>query len=123
MTTLVTRLDRLREDPLPLATVAGGVSGLVAAIQALPPAARAFLLLAFVGVGPGAAIVQFWSDSLAPVVRRALVPVAGVSVVICVVSVSLLLGYWSPRTTLVALAAVTILAGAWQARRAERSAR
>ena len=123
MTTHVTKLGRLRRAPLPGVAVAGGVSGLLAALHPLPPGVRALFLLAFVGAGPGAALVQFWSDSLAPVVRRALVPVVGVSVAICVASLSLLLGYWAPQTTLVGLAAVTILAGAWRARRVEGGTR
>src|SRR3954453_6640273 len=115
------RKDQLLQ--LSTAALVGGTSGLVAAISVLPSAVRATLLLLFVGVGPGAALLQFCSGSLIPVVRRALVPVAGVSVVICVVSVSLLLGYWSPRTTLLALATVTFAAGAWDHLRVGRAAR
>ena len=123
MTILVSQLGWLRREPLPVAAVAGGVSGLLAAIPLLPPGARAVLLLAFVGAGPGSALLQFWSGRVPALAQRALAPVLGLAAVVIVVSGALLLGYWSPRVVLFTLAAATCVLGVVGLGQRRRSAR
>jgi len=111
MTALATRLAALRPDPLPVAAVAGGAAGLLAGIDPLPPAVKAVLLLAFVAVGPGGALLQYWTSDVPALAQRALVPVVGLAVVVLAVTGALLLGYWSPRVVLLALAGATVVLG------------
>jgi hypothetical protein len=90
--------------------IVGGACGLLAAIPVGPSLIRALLLLAFLFLGPGA-VALYWVRDLPTMVVRALVPLVGLSIVLVVVSLSILSGYWSPRPTLLALAAVTFAAG------------
>lgn len=112
MTVPTNAVAALRRHPLPAGAATGGVAGLLAAIGALPPGARAVLLLAFVAIGPGCALLQYWNRDLPAVAQRALVPVLGLAVVVLVVSGTLLLGHWAPRLVLVGLAAGTVALGA-----------
>jgi hypothetical protein len=121
MTAIATRVAALRLDPLPATAAVGGACGLLAGIGPLPAALKAALLLGFVAVGPGSALLQFWSAGVPPLAQRALVPVLGLAVVVLVVTGALLLGYWAPRVVLVALAAGTVatgVAGWWRGRSA-----
>ena len=121
MTALLPSLAAPRHDPLPVTAAAGGVAGLLAGIGPLPAAVKAVLLLAFIAMGPGSALLQFRSDAVPSLAQRALVPVLGLAVVVLVVTGALLLGYWSPRVVLLALAggtAVLGVAGWWRGRSA-----
>jgi len=91
--------------------IGGAVCGLVSAVGALPSAAKAVLLLVFVFVGPGSAALEYWAATIPGVAQRALVPVLSFSIVLLAVTVALLLGVWSPRIVLLALAAVTAAVG------------
>ena len=97
--------------------IGGAACGLVSAIGARPPAAKAVLLVAFVFVGPGSAALEYWAATIPAVAQRALVPVLSFSIVLLVVTVALLLGVWSPRIVLLALAAVTAAVGLVNLRR------
>ena len=98
------------------AIIAAGC-GLVAAIPGLPSFASGLLLAFFVLVGPGSAVVDFWSDGLPKVAVRALVPTVSFSLVLLTVSLSLLLGFWSPRLMLLILAVVTAAVGVMRSSR------
>jgi hypothetical protein len=111
MMPLVANGTRLRVDLLSTWAIAGAVCGLLAAIGPLPSALKAPLLLAFVFLGPGSAVLQYWAAALPAIARRALVPILGLSIVFLVLTASLLLGYWSPRVLLLGLAVATVIVG------------
>jgi hypothetical protein len=110
-----------RPTGLDATALAGGVCGLLAAIGPLPSALRALLLATFVVIGPGSALVRWWRDRLADVAVRALVPVSGFAVLTVVLTVSLYLGVWSPRWTLLGLAVATVVVAAVGAQRVRRA--
>jgi uncharacterized membrane protein len=112
--------QQLPADRLSTWAIVGAGCGLLAAVPFLPSGLKALLLLTFVFVGPGSVIVDRFKD-LPIVAVRALVPVIGLSVVILIVSLSLLLGVWSSRVLLLALAVVTGGLGLMNARWAART--
>lgn len=111
--------DRARLEGAHLSTWAmlGSGCGLLAAIGPLPPGLKAVLLLTFVFLGPGSAVLQYWSAELPAVARRALVPVLGLSLVFLVLTGSLLLGYWHSRVLLLSMAVATAGVGVVNRRR------
>lgn len=91
--------------------VLAGVCGLVAAVGPLPTVVKTLLLVVFVFVGPGAAGMHHWQHTMPVVATRALVPVLGLAVVFLILTLSLMLGGWSPRVVLLAMSAATVVAG------------
>ncbi len=117
MTALTSVQKILPLDELSSWAILGAGCGIAAAIPGLPPLASGLLLAFFAFVGPGSAVVDTWFAVLPTVAVRALVPVVSFSVVLLVISLSLMLGFWSPRVVLLALAAVTGAVGILQRRR------
>lgn len=97
--------------------LAGAGSGLLAEVAFLPSPARGFLLLAFILLGPGSAALQR-IHGLPTVAVRALVPVTGLALVLLTVSGALLMGVWSSRLILLALAVLTAMVALLDMRRA-----
>jgi hypothetical protein len=106
----------VRLQRLPSWAVIAGVCGLIADVSTLPSVISGPLLTIFICIGPGAAVVDHWSPILTKIAVRGLVPVASFSIVLLCVSLGLLLGFWSPRVTLLGLALGTIGTGALRLR-------
>jgi uncharacterized membrane protein len=111
MTTVLTKV-RDSADVYRLSTwaIVGGVCGLLAAIPVGPEFIRAILLLSFIFVGPGSVVLQ-WSPGLPPIIVRMLVPIIGFCVVSLLLSAGLLSHFYSPRISLLVMAAVTVAVG------------
>lgn len=104
--------------PLWRAGAAGVVVGLLSQVAALPSSLRLVLLLAFVCLAPGSAILIWWRG-LSPAAQGGLAPTLGLSVVVLTTSVSAFNRWWHPALLVwvVLAATVTSLAVAVAVRR------
>jgi hypothetical protein len=117
MNSVLTSRLPVRLDRLPTWAIAGAGCGLLAELTLLPATVKAVLLLAFVLVGPGSAVLHSVCPTLPLLAVRALVPVTGLAIVLLTTTGALFMGLWSPRITLLGLAVLTAGAGCAQLRR------
>jgi hypothetical protein len=110
-----------RRAGLPGWAFLAALCGLIAAFPALPSAVRGVLLAAFVFIAPGAAILS-WARSLPAYAVPVLVPVTGLATTLIVTAAAAMVGLWHPRSTLVVLAAVSLLSAGASLRAARQEA-
>lgn len=94
---------------LPTAVLAASAAGAVAAIPWLPAPLRALLLLAFVLIGPGCALLA-WRPPLPASVTIVLAPTLGVSVLALVSTAAALFSWWHPTAQLLLLVVACVVA-------------
>lgn len=81
-------------------------AGLLAFIPGLPSGVSALLLGAFVGVGPGSAVLA-WTGR-PPVSRLILVPALGLTLTIIITGGAATAGWWSPHALFSMMALMTL---------------
>jgi hypothetical protein len=99
------RIPVLRENRLTALALIASAMGFLTLIPGTPSLVRAILLFTFVAVGPGSALLV--TRSIPGISTAFLVPLLGISVVILLTSALAYASWWSPRTSLAVLAAVT----------------
>ncbi|GGQ40417.1 hypothetical protein [Couchioplanes azureus] len=109
--------DFVTGHPLLVVAWIAGVSGLLAAVPALPPALRAPLMLLFILGGPGSAVLAWSRRPLPASFVLAVVPVTGLAVWTVLVTASVSIPWWQPRPLLLAGALLTISTAQLAARR------
>lgn len=104
------RLEVMRR-PLWRAGVLGVLAGLLSQVDALPSSARLVLLLAFVCLAPGAAVLVWWRG-LSPAAQGGLTPTLGLSVLVLANTVSAFNRWWNPEALVWIVVVATVASSA-----------
>ncbi|MEV6597206.1 hypothetical protein AB0M36_10130 [Actinoplanes sp. NPDC051346] len=100
--------DFVSAYPLLVMAWIAGISGFLAAVEALPSGLRALLMLLFIVGGPGSAVLAWSRRPMRPSFLLTIVPVTGVALWIVVVTASVSVPWWEPRLLMLIVAFLTI---------------